>query len=144
MTRLLITILIFLFFSFGNLKMVFAVDDGIYTGVFKMTYGHGHSTSKRGDTGIFEFHISNNKIIKITTPDISGWNRNAIRYFFKINPESNELVGHCSVSDSNNGSTYDVILKGIFMDKKFAGEGKVMATSPESVLLNKFVFEDIN
>ena len=144
MYKVIIVLFFFLLSLIFNLRTAFAIDDGIYTGVFKMTYGHGHSTSKRGDTGIFEFHISNNKIIKITTPDISGWNRNAIRYFFKINPESNELVGHCSVSDSNNGSTYDVILKGIFMDKKFAGEGKVMATSPESVLLNKFVFEDIN
>ena len=109
-----------------------------------MIYGHGLSTSKRGDTGIFEFHISNNKISKIKTPDIVGWNRNTIRYFFKINSETNELAGYCSVSDISNGSSYDVELKGVFINKKFAGEGKVMATSPESVLLNKFVFEDIN
>ena len=48
------------------------------------------------------------------------------------------------MSDSSNGSTYDVELKGIFINKKFAGEGKVMAISTESVLLNKFIFEDIN
>lgn len=141
----IITFLFFILFSLViNLKTVFALDDGIYTGVFKMIYGHGLSTSKRGDTGIFEFHISNNKIVKIKTPDISGWNTNAIRYFFKINAVSNELSGYCSVSDLSNGSTYDVELKGIFINKKFAGEGKVMATSPESMLLNKFVFEDIN
>ena len=140
-----VTFLFFFLFSLVvNLKNVFAIDDGIYTGVFKMIYGHGLSTSKRGDTGIFEFHISDNKIVKIKTPDISGWNRNPIRYFFKIDAESNELKGYCSVSDLSNGSTYDVELKGIFIDKKFAGEGKVMATSPESVLLNKFVFENIN
>ena len=79
-----ITFLFFILFSLViNLKTVCALDDGIYTGVFKMIYGHGLSTSKRGDTGIFEFHISNNKIVKIKTPDISGWNTNAIRYFFK-------------------------------------------------------------
>ena len=139
-----ITVLFFLLSLIFNSRTAFAIDDGIYTGVFKMIYGHGLSTSKRGDTGIFEFYISDNKIFKIKTPDISGWNRNHIRYFFKIDAESNELTGYCSVSDLSNGSTYDVELKGIFIDKKFAGEGQVMATSPESVLLNKFVFEDIN
>ena len=144
MAKVVIGFLIFILCSFASLRFASAIDDGIYTGVFKMIYGHGHSTSKKGDTGIFEFHISNNKIVKIKTPDISGWNRNAIRYFFKVNSETNELSGYCSVSDASNGSTYDVELKGIFINKKFAGEGKVMATSPESVLLNKFVFEDIN
>ena len=141
----ILTALITLFFiSFFNLKNTIAIENGIYTGVFKMIYGHGLSTSKKGDTGIFEFHIKNNQILKINTPDIQGWNRNAIRYFFKINAKSNELKGYCSVTDASNGSTYDVELKGIFINKKFAGEGKVMATSPESVLLNKFIFEDIN
>ena len=141
----ILTALITLFFIFFfNLKNAFAVEDGIYTGVFKMIFGHGLSTSKKGDTGIFEFHIKNNKIFKITTPDIQGWNRNAIRYFFQINAKSNELKGYCSVSDTSNGSTYDVKLKGVFINKKFAGEGKVIATSPESVLLNKFIFENIN
>lgn len=141
----IITVLFFFLLSLIlNFRTAVAIDDGIYTGVFKMIYGHGLSTSKRGDTGIFEFYISDNKIVKIKTADISSWNRNAIRYFFKINAESNELTGYCSVSDTSNGSTYDVELKGIFINKRFAGEGKVMATSPESVLLNKFVFEDIN
>ena len=144
MYKVFTTLITLLFINFCNLKIAFAVEDGIYTGVFKMIYGHGLSTSKKGDTGIFEFHIKNNKILKIKTPDIQGWNRNAIRYYFKINAKSNELKGYCSVSDSSNGSTYDVELKGIFINKKFAGEGKVMATSPESVLLNKFIFEDIN
>ena len=34
-----------------------------------------------------------------------------------LNP--NELTGYCSVSDLSNGSTYDVKLKGIFINKKF-------------------------
>ena len=144
MIKILTALITLFFISFCNLKNAFAVEDGIYTGVFKMIYGHGLSTSKKGDTGIFEFHIKNNQILKIKTPDIQGWNRNAIRYFFKINAKSNELKGYCSVTDASNGSTYDVELKGIFINNKFAGEGKVMATSPESVLLNKFVFEDIN
>ena len=143
MFKLFISLSLFILCIFGNLRIASAIDDGIYTGVFKMIYGHGLSTSKRGDTGVFEFYISKNKILKIKTPDISGWNTNAIRYFFDINSETNELTGYCSVSDTSNGSTYDVELKGIFINKKFAGEGKVMATSPESVLLNKFVFEDI-
>ena len=71
--------LILLCFLFSNLKIVFAIDDGIYTGVFKMTYGHGLSTSKKGDTGIFEFYVKNNKISKIKTPDIQ------IGFFAKIN-----------------------------------------------------------
>ena len=144
MIKILTALITLFFISFCNLKNAIAVEDGIYTGVFKMIYGHGLSTSKKGDTGIFEFHIKNNQILKIKTPDIQGWNRNAIRYFFKINAKSNELKGYCSVTDASNGSTYDVELKGIFINKKFAGEGKVMATSPESVLLNKFIFEDIN
>ncbi len=144
MSKIISAFLVFTLCFFSSLKTASAIDDGIYTGVFKMIYGHGHSTSKKGDTGVFEFHITNNKILKIKTPDIVGWNRNAIRYFFKINSTTNELSGYCSVSDASNGSTYNVELKGIFINKKFAGEGKVMATSPESVLLNKFVFEDIN
>ena len=144
MFKILTSLITLFFISFSNLKTAVAIENGIYTGVFKMIYGHGLSTSKKGDTGIFEFHVKNNKILKIKTPDIQGWNRNAIRYFFKINAKSNELKGYCSVTDASNGSTYNVELKGIFIDKKFAGEGKVMATSPESVLLNKFIFEDIN
>ena len=144
MFKLLTTLITLFFISICNMKTAVSIENGIYTGVFKMIYGHGLSTSQKGDTGIFEFHIKNNKILKINTPDIQGWNRNAIRYFFKINAKSNELKGYCSVTDASNGSTYDVELKGIFINKKFAGEGKVMATSPESVLLNKFIFEDIN
>ena len=61
MFKLFTTLITLLFINFFNLKIAFAIEDGIYTGVFKMIYGHGLSTSKKGDTGIFEFHI---KIIK--------------------------------------------------------------------------------
>ena len=143
MNKVLTTLITLLFIIFGNLKIVFAIEDGIYTGVFKMIYGHGLSTSKKGDTGIFEFHIKNNKILKIKTPDIQSWNRNSIRYYFKINAKSNVLKGYCSVSDSSNGSTYDVELKGIFINKKFAGEGNVKLTSPENFILEKFILIQI-
>ncbi len=136
------TFFVIIIFIFSYITSVFGIDDGKYVGAFKMTYGHGQSTSKKGDTGIFTFHIKNNKIYKVTTPDVEGWNRNAIHYKFKINPSSNELDGYCSVSDTN-GSNYDVYMKGIFIENNFAGEGKVIATSPESVLLNKFIFENI-
>ena len=142
MFKVIITSLVITLTMFGFMKSVLGIDDGKYVGAFKMTYGHGQSTSKKGDTGIFTFHIKNNKIYKVTTPDVKGWNRNAIHYKFKINPSSNELNGYCSVSDTN-GSRYDVYMKGIFIENKFAGEGKVIATFPDSVLLNKFIFENI-
>ena len=56
MYKLLITLITLVFITFGNFKVAFAIEDGIYTGVFKMIYGHGLSTSKKGDTGIFKFH----------------------------------------------------------------------------------------
>ena len=143
MFKKIIFLLVTFVLTFGFIRTVLAVNDGIYIGAFKMTYGHGYSSSKKGDTGVFTFDVKSNKVIKITTPDVEGWNRNAIRYFFKINPETGELDGYCSVSDSN-GSTYDVKMEGLFIKNKFAGEGKVIGTYPESVLLNKFIFENID
>ena len=64
MSKILIALTTLFFISFCNLKNAIAIENGIYTGVFKMIYGHGLSTSKKGDSGIFEFHIKNNQIVR--------------------------------------------------------------------------------
>ena len=62
-------------------KQVYAVENGIYTGVWKITYSHAASDNTKGDSGIFEFTIKDNKVIKLYTPDVPNWNRYRLRYF---------------------------------------------------------------
>ena len=51
-------------------KQVYAVENGIYTGVWKIIYSHAASDNTKGDSGIFEFTIKDNKVIKLYTPDV--------------------------------------------------------------------------
>ena len=65
---------------------------------------------------------------------------------FKINPDTNELSGYASGNDPTRGGyniRFKINMKGIFIDKKFAGEGNVELTSPESFILEKFIFESV-
>ena len=41
-------------------KQVYAVENGIYTGVWKIIYSHAASDNTKGDSGIFEFTIKDN------------------------------------------------------------------------------------
>ena len=66
-----------------------------------MTYCHHASDSKKGDTGIFEFTIKENKVVKIFTPDIRGWKNFQIDYFFNINESNDELTGKIDVEINN-------------------------------------------
>lgn len=74
---------------------MFALDDGKYTGVWKTTFANCESTAVKGDSGIFEFNIKDNKVIKIIRPDDSNWDKYKIKYFFKNNQETIELSGYC-------------------------------------------------
>ena len=39
---------------------------------------------------------------------------------------------------------FNINMKGVFVGNKFAGEGNVEITSPDSVILEKFIFESID
>ena len=141
LSSIIISFLYFSVYSFPS----FSVDNGKYIGVFKMTYCHHASDSKKGDTGIFEFTIKENKVVKIFTPDIRGWKNFQIDYFFNINESNDELTGYANVISIRSGTHINFKLKmnGLFIGKKFAGEGSVLVTSPDNFLLDKFVFENL-
>lgn len=125
-------------------NQVYAVEDGIYTGVWKITYSHTDSDNNNGDTGIFEFTIKDNKVIKLNTPDVPNWNLYRLKYFFNINNETNELSKYASGYDPSHGVRFKINMKGIFIDKKFAGSGNFQLTSPQNLILDKFTFESID
>ena len=139
MFRILFIIIISLFFY----HQVMAIDDGKYIGAWKTTYAHSESSSIKGDTGIFEFTIKDNKVVKIITPDDPNWESYKLRYFLDINPKTNELTGYASGYDSSSSVRFKINLKGVFINKKFAGEGNTELI-PESEIMEKFVFESIN
>ena len=134
-----LSVLIFcLFLNFQTL----AVEDGKYIGAWKTTYAHSESTSAKGDTGIFEFTIQDNKIVKIFTPDDPNLESFKLKYFYKINPKTNELHGYALGYDASTSSRFRINLKGVFVNNKFAGEGNT-ELMPESLIIDKFVFESI-
>ena len=139
------TFLAFLFWIFFFYKS-YALDDGVYSGIFKITYAHGDSDSQKNDTGIFEFTIKDNKVIKLFAYDDPNWKYYGLRYNYKINPKTNELSGFSIGSDPTRGVSisFKINMKGVFVGKKFAGEGNVELTSPESFILEKFIFESVN
>ena len=130
---------IFLFFY----KQVFALDDGKYIGVWKTTYAHSESTAVKVDTGIFEFDIKDNEVIKILSPDDPHWDKYNLKYFFKINEKTDELSGYCKGYDPVSRLRFKVNLKGVFIDKKFAGEGNTLLIKYNEIM-EKFIFESIN
>ena len=147
MSKFILKFLIFCLFNILLFHKSFAIDDGVYTGVYKTIYAHGDSDSKKGDSGVFEFTIKNDKVIKLFAYDDPKWKAYGIKPNFKINPDTNELSGYARGNDSTRGSynvTFKINMKGIFIDKKFAGEGNVELTSPESFILEKFIFESVD
>ena len=146
MSKFILKFLIIFFFNILLINKVFALDDGVYTGIFKVFYAHPESDSRKGDKGVFEFTIKDNKVIKLFAYDEPNWNLYGIKTNFIINPETNELTGHASGSDpfANAPVRFNINMKGIFVRDKFAGEGNVELTSPESLILEKFIFESID
>ena len=147
MSKFILKFLIFCLFNILLFHKAFAIDDGVYTGVYKTIYAHGDSDSKKGDSGVFEFTIKNDKVVKLFAYDDPNWKFYGIKPNFKINPNTNELSGYASGNDPTRGSynvRFKINMKGIFIDKKFAGEGNVELTSPESLILEKFIFESLD
>ena len=147
MSKFIFKFLIFLLFSIFLFQKAFSIDDGVYTGVYKTIYAHGDSDSKKGDSGVFEFTVKNNEVLKLFAYDDPNWKFYGIKPNFKINPNTNELSGYASGNDPTRGGyiiQFKINMKGIFIDKKFAGEGNVELTSPESFILEKFIFESVD
>ena len=144
MSKFILKFLIFCLFSILLFQKGFAIDDGVYTGVYKTIYAHGESDRKKGDSGVFEFTIKNNKVIKLFAYDDPKWKFYGIKPNFKINPDTNELSGYASGSEPIRGGSFKINMKGIFIDKKFAGEGNVELTSPTSFIVEKFIFESVD
>ena len=132
-----------LFFLFLSNKS-FALDDGVYTGVYNTFYAHPDTDSRKGDKGVFEFTIKNNKVLKLFAYDYPNWKFYSIRPNFTIDPKTNELRGFAYGSDTRRNARFKINMNGVFIGKKFAGEGNVELTSPASFILEKFVFESIN
>ena len=143
-------ILKFLVLCFFNVLLLygkaFALDDGVYTGIYKVFYAHPDSDAKKGDKGVFEFKIKNNKVINLFAYDEPNWRLYGIKTNFVINPETNELKGYASGSDPSGSVPlrFKINMKGVFVGNKFAGEGNVELTSPDSIILEKFIFESID
>ena len=118
----------------------------LFFGVYKLTYCHAWSDSKKGDTGIFEISVKDNKVINILEPDDPNWKKHQLKYFYKIDSKTNELSGYASGIDSSSGDLirFNINMKGVFINKKFAGEGSVQITSPESLIIEKFIFESFD
>ena len=55
MSKFFLKFSIFYLLSFFLFQKAFAIDNGVYTGVYKIIYAHGDSDSKKGDSGVFEF-----------------------------------------------------------------------------------------
>ena len=146
MSKFILYFFIFCLFSILLFYKAFALDNGVYTGVYKTFYAHSESDSRKGDKGVFEFTIKNNKVVKLFAYDDPNWKLYGIRPNFKINPKTNELKGYATGSDPTRGSPvrFKINMKGIFIEKKFAGEGNVELTSPDSFILEKFIFESID
>ena len=147
MSKFILKFLIFCLLNILLFQRVFAIGDGVYTGVYKTIYAHGDSDSNKGDSGVFEFTIKNDKVVKLFAYDDPNLKFYGIKPNFKINPNTNELSGYASGNDPTRGGynvTFKINMKGIFIDKKFAGEGNVELTSPESFILEKFIFESVD
>ena len=70
MSKFILKFLIFYLLSFFLFYKAFAIDNGVYTGVYKIIYAHGDSDSKKGDSGVFEFTIKNDKVVKTFVNDM--------------------------------------------------------------------------
>lgn len=145
MSKFILKFLVFCFFFSLFLSKAFALDDGVYTGVFKVFYAHPDSDARKGDKGVFEFTVKNNKVINLFAYDDPNWKLYGIKTNFIINPQTKELKGYASGSDPFRGAPvrFNINMKGIFVGNKFAGEGNVELTSPSSFILEKFIFESI-
>ena len=142
MSKIIFKFLFIFFLSMFLNHKVFALGDGIYTGLYKMIYAHSKTESKKGDQGVFEFTIKNNKVVKFFAYDYPNFNSYRIKTKFVINSETNELTGYATGYGSN--VRFKINMKGIFIGKKFAGEGNTVLTSPHSLVLEKFIFESID
>ena len=103
-----------------------------------------------GKGGIIErsknVKIKNNKVINLFAYDEPNWRLYGIKTNFVINPETNELKGYASGSDPSGSVPlrFKINMNGVFVGNKFAGEGNVELTSPDSIILEKFIFESID
>ena len=86
MSKFILNFFIFCLFGIFLFYKAFALDDGVYSGVYKLFYAHSESDSKKGDKGVFEFTIKNNKVVKLFAYDVLITNiiKN-IRNLFKNN-----------------------------------------------------------
>jgi len=124
-----------------------ALENGNYTGAYKTTYvAAENKDSKVGDTGVFEFVVEDNKIIKIHDYDDNNWNRAKTKYYFTINNDTGEVDGHAVQQRSFNNPpiTLMLLLKGKFIGKKFAGEADIRITSPINIRAERLVFESMD
>ena len=144
MSKIICEFLIIFFLGIFLSYKTFALDDGIYTGVYNTFYAHPESDSKKGDKGVFEFTVKNNKILKLFAYDYPNWKFFKIKPNFTIDPKTDELRGFASGSDIARNAIFKINMRGIFIGKKFAGEGNVELTSPYSLIIEKFVFESVN
>lgn len=137
----------FLFIFFLSIFVsykAYALNDGVYTGVYTTIYAHTDSDSRKGDKGVFEFTVKNNKILKLFAYDDPNWKFYGIKPNFTLDPKTNELKGFASGNDLRSSARFKINMRGVFIGKKFAGEGNVEVTSPHSLIFEKFVFESID
>lgn len=59
MLKFLVLCFFNIFFLYGK---VLALDDGVYTGIYKVFYAHPDSDARKGDKGVFEFKIKDDRL----------------------------------------------------------------------------------
>ena len=118
MSKFFLNFLVLCFFNvfFLYVKVV-ALDEGVYTGIYKVFYAHPDSDARKGDKGVFEFKIKDDKVINLFAYDEPNWKLYGIRTSFKINPETNELEGYASGSDPSGSVPvrFKINMKGVFV-----------------------------
>ena len=122
------------------------VADGIYTGAYKVTFvGQYNQDSKIGDTGVFEFLVKDNKIIKIHDYDDESFNQAKSKYYIDIDEKTGVVDGYLRQTRLTDGLVIlKIRLKGKFINQMFAGEAKVQVSSPVNFTAEKLVFESLN
>lgn len=107
-----------------------AVEDGAYAGFYKVTFAHPDTGERTGDTGELIFVIQDSEIVDIQYSE-DGFVKGKIKYKLKINEKTGQLKGYFTERNRREGGNIVSLrwqMKGVFVDKYFAGNASVYVT----------------
>jgi len=127
-----------------------AVDDGAYAGFYQVTYADPEARRELNESGEMVLVVKDNKIIDVQY-DEEGFVKGKVKYKLKINEKTGELSGYFTERNrlyQGNWLTLSWRMKGIFVDRYFAGEANIYLThwngqTPEGGMFKvaSYVFE---